>query len=556
MKRILPVFLFLSFIYTENCKGQPVALRPDITIDSLTAIASNAVKLEYDSLTNSLYYHTFEGDVYQIIQDFPIHDSLIATTADHDINYMQGFVIKDSMMLVCGNHKTPGMAGYGVIACGVLQPDGTRLWHNVITTETYPSTATLYDHAFSAIIFNPAGDSILFASGSRTDHGEVQSTNGLFPGTREVALTSKIFIIPANASNLYFPNDETALDSMGVIYARGVRNTFDLSYDASGNLFGVENSCDRDDPEELNWIRKDNHYGFPWEMGGNQTPMQFAGYDASQDLLINHHSLAWGNNYFYDDSLYPQKPASLIISQPVKNFGPDADKYRNPLTGAIEDASDNGSYITSFTPHRSPLGLTFDKKNKIGSDLTGDAFVLSYTRGTLDSTGTLPDNSPGPFADLGEDLLQLELSYDSIADNYSMNTKKIVEGFHSPVDALLIGNLMYVVEIGAPPEPSVIRMVSFPPNLNTAIADSKNNPEINVYPNPVKNNLTIDLGSGVDRNISVEIFNVTGQLCYEKHFNQVNSAISIPFSDFADGVYVCKLFSENKFLKTIRIIHQ
>lgn len=556
MKKPLLVLL-IAFTINQTCKSQPIALRPDITVDSLTAIQPYAVRIEFDSLTGNLHHHTFNGEVYQIIQDFPIHDSLIATVADHDINYMQGFVIKDSMMLVCGNHKTAGMAGYGVISCGMLQPDGTRLWNTVLSTDTYPSTATLYDHAFSSIIFTPTGDSIIFASGSRTDHGEIQSTNGLFPGMREAPLTSKIFIIPANATNLFLPNNEQALDSMGVVHSRGVRNTFDLCFDAQGNLFGSENSGDRDDPEELNWIRRGNHYGFPWEMGGNQTPMQFIGYDATIDLLINHYSLAWGNNCFYNDSLYPQKPSGLTISEPVKNFGPDADKYRNPTTGAIEDASDNGTFITSFTSHRSPLGLTMDTKNKMGSDLTGDAFVLSYTQGTLDSTGTIPGNTTGPFADLSEDLLQLELTYDQLTDNYTMTAKKVVEGFHSPVDALLIGNLMYIVELGLPPNPSVIRTVYFPPNLNTASTVISNDAMINVYPNPVKNNLTIAFSNNDFKNISVEILTMTGQSVYSKQFKETNSStLQIPFSDFANGVYVCRIFSENNFLKNIKVIRQ
>ncbi|GAB5409195.1 MAG: hypothetical protein BalsKO_15600 [Balneolaceae bacterium] len=37
-------------------------------------------------------------------------------------------------------------------------------------------------------------------------------------------------------------------------------------------FFGTENAGDRDDSEELNWLQQGKHYGFPWVIGGNETP--------------------------------------------------------------------------------------------------------------------------------------------------------------------------------------------------------------------------------------------------------------------------------------------
>ena len=51
-------------------------------------------------------------------------------------------------------------------------------------------------------------------------------------------------------------------------------------------------SGDRDDSEELNWLREGHHYGFPWRMGLNETPQQFADYDPAEDLLLNPASYA------------------------------------------------------------------------------------------------------------------------------------------------------------------------------------------------------------------------------------------------------------------------
>lgn len=53
-----------------------------------------------------------------------------------------------------------------------------------------------------------------------------------------------------------------------------------------------------------------------------------------------------------------------------------------------------------------------------------------------------------PFTKQGSDLLHLHMEYDKITDNYFVKTVRIVEGFADPVDAILIGNDMYVIEYG------------------------------------------------------------------------------------------------------------
>lgn len=548
--------LFTVVIISAGGLAQPVSLRADVSVDSLTSTPLFAVKIDYDQADASLYFITFSGEVHKLIQDpgQPVRDTLIADVTQHGINYMQGFTFKDSMMFVCGNNKTPGIPGYGVVACGVLQPDGSRLWHNVVTTVPYPSNAVLYDHAFSSIIVNTTDDSLIFASGARTDHGEIETTNGLYPGTRDVPLTTKLFIVPITSQNLLLPNDEAALDSMGVVFARGVRNTFDVAYDKNNQLFGVDNSCDRDDPEEINWLRQGNHYGFPWQMGGHATPMQFPGYDASADLLINHNSLAWGNTCFYNDSTYPAMPLGLNTTQPVKNFGPDADKYRDELTGNVLDASDNATCITTFTPHRCPLGLTFDKNNKLGDDLTGDGFVLCYTKGTLDSTGTLPDNTTGPFADLGEDLLHLHMSYNSITDNYEMTATQVVTNFVSPVDACLVGNIMYTLELGIT-GPSVIRTIAFPSNT-VSLKKPEQDLQLSIYPNPAKEKFSvIFIGIDMNSDYTIKISDVSGKTISQENFkrsNEISKSFSV--SNLNQGVYFISIHQQSGFTKTFKLI--
>src|SRR6185369_4544943 len=94
-------------------------------------------------------------------------------------------------------------------------------------TEPYPQSKTSFDHVFNGIVVSPDGRDIYVNAGSRTDHGEIHSVGGLFPGMRDVALTAKIFRLPANGSNIFLPNDDGALRRAGYIFAEGTRNSFD-----------------------------------------------------------------------------------------------------------------------------------------------------------------------------------------------------------------------------------------------------------------------------------------------------------------------------------------
>src|SRR5206468_7653793 len=170
---------------------------------------------------------------------------------------------------------------------GVPDGSGRRTWSLLAKTEPYPRSKTAFDHVFNGIIASPDGQYVYLNSGARTDHGEVQSKGGVFPDTREVALTAKILRVPASGSNLILTNDINALQQAGYVFAEGTRNTFDFAFAANGDLFATENGPDRDMSEELNWLRSGLHYGFPWRIGGADNPQRFPNYDPSADRLLD-----------------------------------------------------------------------------------------------------------------------------------------------------------------------------------------------------------------------------------------------------------------------------
>jgi hypothetical protein len=307
-------------------------------------------------------------------------------------------------------------------------------------TEPYQRSRTAFDHLCNGIVVSPDGQSLYMNSGSRTDHGEVETAGGLYPDTREVPLSAKIFRIPSNASGLVLSNNLTFLRNGGYIFAEGIRNSFDLAFAPNGDLFATENGPDRDMSDELNWLRAGAHYGFPWRLGGADNPQQFPGYDPGTDLLLDPRYVAVATGAYHNDPTFPPPPTNF--AEPVINVGPDADSYRDPADGTIHDASNEGLTLSTFTAHRSPLGLVFDITAAMAPPFENHAFMLSWTPGDPDGNSV-----PGPFKDASQDMVDLDLTK-LATTNYQARVTRLIGGFSNPIDAEIISNQVFVLEYG------------------------------------------------------------------------------------------------------------
>ena len=416
----------------------PQTSDPYIDISRLATLADGMVRISDHPTTSDLYTLAVNGDLYRFAEPYS-SGVLVASVAQHGLGVnVQGLAIDPAGRVFLVGNNIGSQTTTSLIRRGVPDGAGGFTWSTVAQLAGIPRS-TLFEHELNAIAVTPDGTHLFVNRGARTDHGEVQSANGTAPGLRETALTSLILRVPIEATDLLLPNDEAALRAGGYYFADGVRNTFDLAFDTEGRLYGSENSGDRDDGDELNWIREGHHYGFPWRIGPHDTPQQFPGYDPDADPLVNHESVAYVNGLFHNDPTYPPPPAGVTFTDPVVNVGPDGDRFRVEGTGTIIDASDTGASARSFTPHRSPLGLNFDLTGTLaGGAYQGDAFVLSWTAGTPTSDDLLT-----PFADPGEDLLHLEF----IAPD-SVRARRIVSGFSGPTDAVIRNQRMFVIEIG------------------------------------------------------------------------------------------------------------
>jgi len=426
----------------------PVALRDDIKIEHFMKVEPEAVRLIVHPVSGDMYYSSFEGDVYHVVDKNGQPASVkILTAADHGITRLQGAAFHKNTLFLAGNinvNNNKGNKGR-MVRYEILPNDARPEMTVVFNTVEYGANKTTFDHGWNALEISPDGKYIMVNSGARTDHGEVQDNGGIYPNARDNALTTKIYSFPIDSKDLLLVDDTQKLKELGYIYAEGIRNAYDMAYDKKGNLFAVSNSGDYDHPEDMFWVRKGHHYGFPWVMGGIDNPQQNPDWQPNPetDPFLSKFAFAWLMKYFHNDPTFPKRPDGVTFRPSVQNLGPDANEYRDKKTGMVMDADTTGVTVGTFNAHSSPLALVFDTKKSLSKEFKGDGFVIRYAGG-----GKTGAANPNPLKRQGRDLLHLHMIYDKKTDNYKVQTTRVVDNFTSPTDAVIIGNSLYVIEYG------------------------------------------------------------------------------------------------------------
>ncbi len=529
--RQITTFLLLLACTAAQSQTTPTSLRTDITVEHYMDVRPSAVRLAMDPISERMHYLRTTGEVMVVIDNGSVapYDSVLFTADDHLLTEAFGMTFHDSDLYVIGNSVT-GNVTEGILHRARLQPDGSRVWTVAARTSQYAWGGKA--HAFNNVVVSPDGTELFLNCGSRTDHGEVQDVDGAFPNLREEPITAKVLRIPIDANELVLPNNDLALDVSGHIFASGLRNTFDMAFDAEDRLFGVENSGDHDDPEEMNWLREGRHYGFPWMAGGNTNRTMAPGYDPMTDPLLNPGYPSAATDFYYDAS-FPT--GAQFFKEPVRNTGPDADRLRDPLTEGILDATDEGLDMRTFTCHRSPLGLVFDTDSILGSDLQGDGLVLCFTPGgdTLGFSPIAPWGIPVVPADPSGDLLHLKLEYYIGEDNFRTQVTRIAEGFYLPVDAELVGNVLYVVENSGGNERSIWK-VSLP--LATGISEpSTASNHLSLWPVPANDHIN---WSAHDRPTALTLIDMQGRIIRSERPSSITGQFGV--QDLPGGTYILR----------------
>jgi Secretion system C-terminal sorting domain/Glucose / Sorbosone dehydrogenase len=534
-------FFLLCILYFHNISlnAQPKVTRPDISIKELGVIGVTSVRIRQDPTNGNIYILQRDGTVNRVNfkrDSTSVTLTSVYTTSDHGLISPLGMAFgKNGVLYLAGDQISNPDSEYtvGIIMKGIPDSAGSenRTWEVLAQTVRYPY-GHVYAHQLSGIAVDPNGKYIYVNSGARTDHGEMED------GMRGVGLTDIILKLPVDTSNILLQDDRNWLEEHGYVLADGTRNSYDLAFNANGDLIAPDNSDDRDDPEELNWIQEGHHYGFPWIIGLDNTPQQFHPYDPHTDPLLS--PTAWGGGNLYvtysNDPTYPPKPDSITFTAPILSYGPDADKFRDTTTGDIEDASDLGVTIPTFTAHRSVDGITFDNDSVLAGDLKGDAFVVSFANGSNITA----------LGDTGQDLMAVSLTKHGDT-TYTAHVNRLVAGLNSPLSDILIGNKLFVMETGeqygANPNPKLWE-VTLPEQI-TAIKGKVNTPyafNLNQnYPNPFNPTTTISWQLPVRSHVMLEIYNILGRKVstlvneaeaagnHKVKFNAVNLASGIYF---------------------------
>ena len=539
---ILIILVNITFL-----NAQPASNRQDITIKRLATVQKSSVRIKKDPASGILYILQNNGDIRRVNfgADSSVSFTLVYTTSDHGLSAPLGMAFgKDGTMYLAGNEISDTNNAYATcdIVKGVPDPPGSenRTWSFIAKSVEY-TFGHVYNHKTNAIAVDPNGKYIYINNGACTDHGEMRE------GHREVGLTSIILKLPTDTSNIMLQNDREWLKANGYIMAEGIRNTFGLAYSGNGDLFGVENSDDRDDPDEMNWIREGHHYGFPWIIGGDVTPQQFPDYDPYSDPLLSPNAWGGGNGMLYttysNDSTYPPPPDSITFTAPVRSIGPDADKFRDTTSGDIMDASESMDTVETFSPHSSPDGIVFDKDSVLAGELNGGAFVVRINSGGLLAA----------LGDTGNDLLHVALT--KVNGNYIAKVTQLVKDFVSPLGIELVGNKLFVMETGLNynnNNPSLYE-VTLPEEKLVSVDDNKNYPGVfelyQNYPNPFNPTTTISFSLPKTMIVNLVVTNILGQTVSEPVHNAVlNSGkhnINFNGSNLASGVYIYTILAGN-----------
>ncbi len=501
----LPILFGLSpLLPQKELTGQSVK-DPSLSISVLTEMSPRQeIPVQLSELPNgNLVYSTLDGEIYEILDNRP---RLLYDAEDHDLPYVSGMEVKGDYIYICGSVVQPDqvtMVGY--VIKGHL-PSGE--WTILAKSDPYFLGRSFNDHRFSALLVSLDEQFVFVHSGTRTNAGEVHELDGI-PATnnlRDQPIRGKLFKIPTSTdTTIHLSNDSTILKNSPYLYVEGLRHLFAMAWGTDGKFYGGSNSDRRDVAEAFYEIKEGQHYGFPWWIGGEPNPIQFSDYDPDKDLLLPGNANNQG--YYDNDPNFPMMPDNIDFVQPYKNIGPDADRYRDAQTGNIMDASAQGRSTTTFSPHRSPTGLVFDRQRLLSPPFEGDAFMVSYT-----------NNSRLLNSD-GHDLLHLEL----IGDD-TLSARQLISGFIHPIDVILKEGKLFILELGnSNGTGRKIYEVTFDATTSNQ-SSLKDQPLLRVFPNPSSDHLNLTWPESW-RVKSIQIYNQKGE--NQLFFTDPKSSIDI-----------------------------
>ena len=88
-------------------------------------------------------------------------------------------------------------------------------------------------------------------------------------------------------------------------------------------------------------------------------------------------------------------------------------------------------------------------------------------------------------------------------------------------------------------------------NLSTT---QKTNYGVHLYPNPVSNKLTIELGNVAYKTIKLQVIDINGRLIYDKQHAITDFTIGYDATNLKSGLYFIRLTQKNGAKNTLKFI--
>jgi PKD repeat protein len=114
---------------------------------------------------------------------------------------------------------------------------------------------------------------------------------------------------------------------------------------------------------------------------------------------------------------------------------------------------------------------------------------------------------------------------------------------------------MVKIEI-TPSKPHAEVVMTFTGDHINGTADLKEGEEFSIYPNPVTDNLMLSIRLQVPGEIRIELCTITGQIISEirKPAGSVRTLISVPFSEYKNGIYVLRMHTAEGITITRKVV--
>ena len=212
-------------------------------------------RMTSDAAGNLLYVLTLHGDVYKLDPN----DGSLARVVDRAAYLRESgeyscmgicFDAQGRLYIVANyfdEHARPQMNRVTIFRAEPGKQAEPKPWFET----AYPYGVDVFNHGVGHIA--PGPDGFLYVnSGSRTDHGEA-GTDPRRGAEGETPITACIWRLDPRAAH---PQIE--------VFAHGLRNAYGFCWDDRGRMRATDNGPSEAAPEELNFVERGRHYGFPY----------------------------------------------------------------------------------------------------------------------------------------------------------------------------------------------------------------------------------------------------------------------------------------------------